>query len=43
MSHRDIANALADNVSHNYLSAFSTDDFAFVRNKAEKQTILLFI
>ena len=39
-SHRDIANALADNVSRNSLSAFSTYDFASVRNKAEKQTIL---
>ena len=38
-SHRDIANALADNVSHNSSSAFSTDAFASVRKKAEKQTI----
>ena len=38
-SHRDIANALADNLSHNSSSAFSTDDFASVRKKAEKQTI----
>ena len=30
-SHRDIANALADNVSHNSSSAFSTDAFASVR------------
>ena len=37
-SHRDIANALADNVSHNSSSAFSTDDFASVRKKAEKHT-----
>ena len=35
-SHRDIANALADNFSHNSSSAFS---FASVRKKAEKQTI----
>ena len=39
MSHRDIANALADNVSHNSSSALSTDDFASVHKKAEKQTI----
>ena len=38
-SHRDIANALADNFSHNSSSAFSTDAFASVRKKAEKQTI----
>ena len=38
-SHRDIANASADNVSHNSSSAFSTDAFASVRKKAEKQTI----
>ena len=37
-SHRDIANALADNVSHNS-SAFGTDAFASVRCKAEKQNI----
>ena len=36
---RDIANALADNFSHNSSSAFSTDAFASVRKKAEKQTI----
>ena len=30
-SHHDIANALADNVSHNSSSAFSTDDFLFAR------------
>ena len=35
-SHRDIANALADNVFHNSSSAFSTDAFASVRKKAEK-------
>ena len=40
-SHRDIANALADNVSHNSSSAFSTDAFASVRKKVEKQTINL--
>ena len=33
------SNALADNFSHNSSSAFSTDDFASVRKKAEKQTI----
>ena len=38
-SHRDIANALADNLSHNSSSAFSTDAFVSVRKKAEKQTI----
>ena len=38
-SHRDIANALADKFSHKFSSAFSTDDFASVRIKAEKQTI----
>ena len=38
-SHRDIANALADNFSHNSSSAFSTDAFASVRKKAERQTI----
>ena len=38
-SHRDIANALADKFSHNSSSAFSTDSFASVRKKAEKQTI----
>ena len=38
-SHRDIANALADNFSHTSSSAFSTDAFASVRKKAEKQTI----
>ena len=40
MSHLIVtANALADNVSHNSSSAFSTDAFASVRKKAEKQTI----
>ena len=38
-SHRDIANALADNFSYNSSSAFSTDAFVFVRKKTEKQTI----
>ena len=38
-SHRGIANALAANLSHNSSSAFSTDAFASVRKKAEKQTI----
>ena len=38
-SHRDIANALADNFSHNSSSAVSTDDFASVHKKPEKQTI----
>ena len=33
----DIANALADNVSHNSYSAFSTDAFTYVRIKVEKQ------
>ena len=39
ISHRDIANALADNFSHNSSSAFSTDAFISVRCKAEKQNI----
>ena len=39
MSHHDIVNALADNFSHNSSSGFSTDAFASVRKKAEKQTI----
>ena len=38
-SHRDIANALADNFSYNSSSAFSTDAFTSVRCKAEKQNI----
>ena len=38
-SHRDIANALAYNFPHNSSSAFSTDAFASVRCKAEKQNI----
>ena len=38
-SHRDIANAFADNVSHNSSSAFSTDAFISVRCKVEKQNI----
>ena len=33
-SHRDIANALAYNFSHNFSSAFTTDDFASVRKKS---------
>ena len=39
MSHRDIANALADNFSHNSSSAFSTEAFTSVCCKAEKQNI----
>ena len=38
-SHRDIANALAGNLSHNSSSAFSTDAFSSVHKKAEKATI----
>ena len=38
-SHCDIANALENKFSHNSSSAFSTDAFASVRKKAEKQTI----
>ena len=38
-SHRDIANALADNFSYNSSSAFSTDAFTSVRCKAEKENI----
>ena len=38
-SHCDIANALADNFSHNFSSAFSTEAFASVCKKAEKQTV----
>ena len=38
-SHRDIANALADNFSHNSYSAFSTDTCTYVRHKAEKQRL----
>ena len=38
-SHRDIANALADNLSHNSSSAFNTYASASVPKKAEKQTI----
>ena len=38
-SRRDIANALADNFSHNSSSAFSTDAFASVRKKVETQSI----
>ena len=36
---RDIANALADNFSHNCSSAFSTDTFTYVRCKAENNNI----
>ena len=39
MSHHDIANALADNLSHNSSSAFSTDAFTSECCKAEKQNI----
>ena len=39
-SHHVIANALADNFSHNS-SAFGTDAFAFVCKKADKQTLNL--
>ena len=35
--HSDIANALADNISHNCSSAFSTCTFKSVLTKAEKQ------
>ena len=38
-SHHDIANALADNFSHNSSSALSTDAFTSVCYKAEKQNI----
>ena len=38
-SHRDIANALADNLSYNSSSVFSTDAFATVRKEGEIQTI----
>ena len=38
-SHRDIANALADIVSYNSSSAFSTDASTSVRCNAEKQNI----
>ena len=37
--HRDIAHALADNVSHNSSSAFSTDVFTSVGTKAQKQNL----
>ena len=39
--HRDIANALADTLSHNYSSAFSIDAFTPVRNKAKQQNLNL--
>ena len=35
-SHRDITNALGDNVSRNSSSASSTDAFTSVRQKAER-------
>ena len=38
-SHRDIANALADNFSHNSYSVFSADACTSVRHKAEKQRL----
>ena len=38
-SHREIANALADNFSHNSPSAFSTDAFISVCCKSEKKNI----
>ena len=41
MSHFDIANTLAYNLSRNSSSAFSTDVFAFVCKTAEKQILNL--
>ena len=38
-SHHDIANALVDTFSHNAFSAFSTDAFISVINKAEKDNV----
>ena len=38
-SHHDIANALADNVLYNSSSAFSTEAFTSVRQKAERQNL----
>jgi len=38
-SHRDIANTLADNFSYNSSTAFCTDAFLSVKNKAEKKPI----
>jgi len=38
-SQRDIANTLADNFSYNSSSAFCSDSFLSVKNKAEKQPI----
>ena len=35
-SHRDIADSLADNISRNFPSAFRTDAFTSVRQKAER-------
>ena len=40
-SHRDISNALADNVSRNSSSAFSTDAFTSIRQKPERQNLNL--
>ena len=40
-SHCDIANALADNFSHNSSSSFSTDANTSVSNKDEKQNLNL--
>ena len=39
MFHHDIANALADNLFHNSSSAFSTDAFTSVHQKAEKHNL----
>ena len=38
-SHRDIANSLTDNVSLNYSSAFRTDAFTHVRQRAERENL----
>ena len=38
-SYNDIANALTDNISNNFPSAFSTDPFTSVRNKTEMQNL----
>ena len=43
MSHCDIANVLADNLSDHSSSAFSTDAFTSVCNKAEKLNLNFFI
>ena len=42
-SHRDIANSLADNFSHNFLFAFSTEVFESVRKKNWKADYKLLI